>query len=217
MIKGKIAGLTFICLFVVAVFGVFKAKTAPFKPAAPLPGYLQTVSRNAKAPAIPVIVPVRNRQQEPDSESISINNLFFYNGDARVDLSRLERSNAQKYLGRPRRVKKGYSEMDDEKMETLIYAGGELIFVDKQPGYFLEIKGHGWSFRIKEKNGKVVRFSPGDGLAQLKKAFPINYRHQINNTYVRIGIKTPSGTWSDSALIFEVNKSKNTLIGMSME
>ena len=154
--------------------------------------------------------------QKNDYDAISVKDLVFVNGIKSIDVLSITSAKIKQLLGKPKKIEKGYSELDDDQTVSYFYPDGEIMFFVKQKFWYIEAKGPGWAFGIKDKQGKVSKFTPGDSLNVLKILFPVSYQDQINSTYINIGIKTPSGIDSDSCLSFEVDKSNSRIASISL-
>jgi hypothetical protein len=170
-------------------------------------GYVDAVVLNSK-----LDVTSKPVQNQVNYSTISVRDLFFYNRNTRINILSLSRSNFQKLLGKPKRIQKGYSEMDDDHTITYSYPDGEFVYYVKQNYFYIEVKGPGWAFGIREKNGAINKFSPGNTLEKLKEEFPESYNNPVSSIYVNLAIKTPEGIVSDSPLTFEVDKSRNKIV-----
>jgi hypothetical protein len=159
----------------------------------------------------------QKRYHQEEYDAISVNDLFFCSGSKSINVLSISPSKIKQLLGKPKKIEKGYSEMDNENTVTYIYPDGEIMFIGEQEYFYLELKGPGWSFGVRNRNGKISRFSPGDSLALLKKQFPQSCKHPISNVYMNVWIRTISGELSDSKLTFEVNKLKNKITTISLD
>lgn len=154
--------------------------------------------------------------QSADYDAISIHDVSFSNGIKSVGVSSITLANIEKILGKPKRIDKSYSEMDNDDALIYIYPEGDITFLVKQKIAQINVKGSRWSFGIKNNARKVQNFSPGDNLDLLKKAFSNSYQNPVNTVYINLGIKTSTVILSDSYLSFEVNKSKNKITSISL-
>lgn len=154
--------------------------------------------------------------QSAEYDAISIHDIFFSNGIKSIGVSSITLANIEKILGKPKTVNKSYSEMDNDDTLTYRYPDGDITFLVKQKIAQINVKGSRWSFGIKKNVRKVQNFRPGDNLDLLKKAFYNSYQNPVNTVYINLAIKTSTGISSDSYLSFEVNKSKNKIISISL-
>ena len=161
--------------------------------------------------------PTKRPFKQKKYDAISVKDMLFFNGSKSIDVLSLTPSKLKEFLGKPNKIEKGYSEMEDDDTLTYIYPDGEIMFLVKQKFWYIEVKGPGWSFGIKDNSGKISKFSPGNSLALLGKLFPHSYKNPINTIYINLGIKTPSGILSDSSLSFEVNRLQNKIISISLD
>lgn len=154
---------------------------------------------------------------EKEYDTISDNNLLFFNGSKSIDIRSITPAKIQEIAGKPTKIENGFSEMDDDNTITYIYPDGKFIFLVKQKHHYIEMYGPKWSFGIKKSKSNILKFSPGNSLELLKKSFRVSYQNPINAVYINLGIKTPSNVLSDSFLSFEVDKSNNKIKSITLE
>ncbi|RZK69262.1 MAG: hypothetical protein EOO85_22720 [Pedobacter sp.] len=154
---------------------------------------------------------------EKEYDTISDNNLLFFNGSKSIDIRSINPTKIQEIAGKPTKIENGFSEMDDDNTITYIYPDGKFIFLVKQKHHYIEMYGPKWSFGIKKSKSNILKFSPGNSLELLKKSFRVSYQNPINTVYINLGIKTPSNMLSDSFLSFEVDKSNNKIKSITLE
>jgi hypothetical protein len=154
---------------------------------------------------------------EKEYDTISVNNLLFFNGSKNIDIRSITPTKIQKIAGKPTKIEHGFSEMDDDKTLTYVYPDGKFTFLVKQKHYYIEMYGPKWSFGIKQSKSSTLKFSPGNSLELLKKSFRVSYQNPINTVYVNLGINTPSDTASDSFLSFKVDKSNNKIKSITLD
>ena len=154
---------------------------------------------------------------EKEYDTISVNNLLFFNGSKSIDIRSITPTKIQEIAGKPTKIENGFSEMDDDNTVTYIYPDGKFIFLVKQKHHYIEMYGPKWSFGIKKSKSNILKFSPGNSLELLKKSFRVSYQNPINTVYINLGIKTPSNMLSDSFLSFEVDKSNNKIKSITLD
>jgi hypothetical protein len=154
---------------------------------------------------------------EKEYDTISVNNLLFFNGSKSIDIRSITPTKIQEIAGKPTKIENGFSEMDDDKTLTYVYPDGKFTFLVKQKHYYIEMYGPKWSFGIKQSKSSTLKFSPGNSLELLKKSFRVSYQNPINTVYVNLGINTPSDMPSDSFLSFELDKSNNKIKSITMD
>ena len=154
---------------------------------------------------------------EKEYDTISDNNLLFFNGSKSIDIRSITPTKIQEIAGKPTKIENGFSEMDDDNTITYIYPDGKFIFLVKQKHHYIEMYGPKWSFGIKKSKSNILKFSPGNSLELLKKSFRVSYQNPINTVYINLGIKTPSNVLSNSFLSFEVDKSNNKIKSITLE
>jgi hypothetical protein len=208
----------FTCPVLTVIFGFSTTRTTiaiPQKATAIVTWATREV-RNAEHAGLATNFALHNgkRREQNELDKISVNDLLFFNGNTRIDVLSITQAKVRQLFGKPKRIEKGYSEVDDDDTVTYIYPDGEIMFLVKRKFWYIDVKGAGWAFGIKGKDRTIAIFSPGNTLAMLKKLFPHSFQHSNSTSYVSLGIKTSSGILSDSGLTFEVNKSGDRIVSM---
>lgn len=117
------------------------------------------------------------KKQLSETEYIASEHIILLVKSKQINIFNLETANVTSILGKPKKIKKEKSEIDEQIHSVYVYDSGEVDFDVKGNLYGLEIKKQGWAFILKVDDKILKPFNIGTSLNDLRTAFPHHFTH----------------------------------------